>query len=205
MDFSTIVTERRSVKRYDSEHAITDRELEAIFEKVVLSPSSFNIQHWRFVIVRDRERKAELRKAAFGQEQVEAASAAIVVVGKLNAHEDAEQIYASAPQPVREKMVPMIHNFYADSPQMQRDEAVRSASLAAMTFMYAAYDLGYATGPMIGFDPGAVSSLIGLDDQHIPVMLIVIGKQVGEMRPRPYRHPVRDVVRLESLTGPGLE
>jgi nitroreductase len=205
MDFSKIVTERRSVKTYDPQHPITDDELKAIFDKVVLSPSSFNIQHWRFVVVRDPGRKAELRKAAFDQEQVEAASAAIVVVGRLNAHEDADRIYAEAPQPVRERMVPMIHSFYAASPQAQRDEAIRSAALAAMTLMYAAYDHGYATGPMIGFEPAAVAELIGLDEQHIPVMLVVIGKQKGDMRPRAHRHPVTEIVRFETLTGKPLE
>ena len=65
--------------------AITDAELAAIFERVRLTPSSFNLQHWRFVVVRDPARKASLRKAAFNQEQVEMASAAIVVVGKLTA------------------------------------------------------------------------------------------------------------------------
>ena len=87
---------------------------------------------------------------------------------------------------------------------MQRDETVRSASLAAMTLMYTARDMGYATGPMIGFDPQAVSDLIGLDRNHIPVMLIVIGKQIGEIRPRSARLPVSEVVRLETMSGPGL-
>jgi nitroreductase len=205
MEFAEIVTGRRSVKNYDPSHAIHDDELKAIFERVILSPSSFNIQHWRFVVVRDPERKARLREAAWDQEQVEAASAAIVVVGKLDAHKDAPRIFAEAPASVRDRMVGMIDGFYAEKPQLQRDEAIRSASLAAMTLMYAAYEMGYATGPMIGFDPAAVSSLVGLDEHHIPVMLIVIGRKTGDMRPRAYRHPVNEVVRFESLTGPRLD
>jgi nitroreductase len=179
-----IIINRRSVKNFDPAHPITDAELGTLFERVILSPSSFNLQHWRFVVVRDPKRKAALRQTAFNQEQIDKASATIVVVGKLTAHEDAARIYADAPPKVREGMVPMINGFYADKPQAQRDEAIRSASLAAMTLMLAAFEMGYATGPMIGFDPDAVSKLIGLDVNHIPVMLIVIGRQTGDMRPR---------------------
>ncbi len=204
MQFTELVSGRRSVKSYDPNHAVTDDELKALFAKVVLSPSSFNLQHWRFVVVRDPKQKAALRKVAFNQEQVATASAVIVVLGKLTAHEDAARIFDDAPQTVRDSMVPMIHGFYADKVTAQRDEAIRSASLAAMTLMYAAYDMGYATGPMIGFDPKGVAELIGLDQHHVPVMLVVLGKQVGDMRPRSFRFPVSDVVKLETFTGPSL-
>ncbi len=204
MQFAEIVANRRSIKRYDPKHSITDAELKTLFERVILSPSSFNLQHWRFVVIRDKAVKVKLRKATYDQEQVENASATVVVVAKLSAHMDAPRIYADTPTSVREAMVPMIGGFYTDNPQMQRDEAIRSASLAAMTLMYAACDLGYATGPMIGFDPQAVGELIGLDGEHIPVMLVVMGKQVGEVRPRADRLPVAEVVKLESFHGKGL-
>jgi putative NAD(P)H nitroreductase len=204
MHFEEIVTARRSVKNYDPNHTISDAELKAIFDKVVLAPSSFNLQHWRFIVVRDRANKEKLCKAAFDQPQVKAASAAIVVAGKLSAHEDAPRIYAESPQSIRDAMLPMIRGFYAEKPAMQRDEAIRSGALAAMTLMYAAQDAGYATGPMIGFDPDAVGKLVGHDEHHIPVMLVVIGKQTGDIRPRPHRLPVEEVVKFETLGGSGL-
>jgi len=204
MEFAKIVLGRRSVKKYDAAHAISDETLRTLFERVVLSPSSFNLQHWRFVVVRDPAVKRELRKAAYDQEQVETASAAIVVAGKLSAFRDAPRIYAETPQGVRDAMLPMIEGYYANAPVFQRDEAIRSAALAAMTLMYAAYDLGYATGPMIGFDPKAVSEVVGLDGDHIPVMLVVLGKQVGELRPRPFRLTVSEVVKLDSFRASSL-
>ena len=47
-------------------------ELKAIFDKVVLAPSSFNLQHWRFIVVRDQANKEKLCEAAFDQPQVKA-------------------------------------------------------------------------------------------------------------------------------------
>ena len=204
MEFSEVVQGRRAVKKYDPAHRITDDELQAIFSRVALAPSSFNLQHTRFVVVRDPKRKGALRRAAFGQEQVESASAAVVVVGKLTAHEDAAKIYSDAPESVRTSMLPMIRNFYEGKPAMQRDEAVRSAGLSAMTLMLAAYDLGYASGPLIGFDPDEVAKIAGLVDPYVPLMLVVIGKQVGDMRPRPFRHPLSVTVKLEEWNGKGL-
>jgi len=204
MDFAQILAGRRSVKKFNRGHPISDDTLKSIFESVALAPSSFNLQHWRFVVVRDPAVKAKLRKAAFNQEQLETASAAIVVLGKLSAFRDAPRIYAETPQAVRDAMLPMIEGMYSASPALQRDEAIRSASLAAMTLMLAAQNVGYATGPMIGFDPAQVSEVIGLDADHVPVMLVVIGKQVGELRPRPFRLPVQEFVRQDSFAGPAL-
>lgn len=63
---------------------------------------------------------------------------------------------------------------YADE-RMARDEAIRSASLAAMTLMLAAEDRGLASGPMIGFDPEGVKREFGIPDRYVPVMLITVG------------------------------
>jgi len=204
MEFDAVAGARRSVKQFDADHEISDDELRAMFERVVLSPSSFNLQHWRFVVVRDREMKAALCEASWKQEQVAKASAVVVIAGKLDAHRDAARIYADTPQKVQEMLLPMIEGFYEGKAALQRDEAVRSGSLAAMTLMYTAHDMGYASCPMIGFDPKRVWELLGLDDNHVPVMMVVIGKQVGELRGRPSRLPIAEVVRLETADGAGL-
>lgn len=201
MEFSDVVGARRSVKKYDPGHEITDEELKTLFGRVVLSPSSFNMQPWRFVVVRDPERKKSLRGRAMNQAQVEEASAAIVVVGKLDAYDDAEEITADLPADVRDRSVRMIRNFYEGNAQLQRDEAIRSTSLAAMTLMLAARDLGYATGPMIGFDPEAVSKEVGLGEKEIPVMLVVIGKEQSESRPRGHRFGVSRIVNFDRRDG----
>ena len=204
MEFSEIVQRRYSVKSYDPEKTISDAELRELFDEVVLSPSSFNLQHWTFIAVREPDLKKQLREAAWDQAQMEDCSVAILVCGKLNAYKDAPEIYREAPEGIQKKMLPMIQNFYEGKPQAQRDEAIRSASLASMTLMYGATNRGWATGPMIGFDPEAVSKILKLTANLIPVMFVVLGHQKDAPRPRSYRHPVEDVVRLNTLDGPGL-
>jgi len=200
--FAELARERHSVRHYTPGQHISDAELEAIFADVVLSPSSFNLQPWHFVVVRDAARKRELRGLAFGQQQVEDCAAAIVVCGNLQAHADAPRIYTDAPAPMREKFVPMIAAVYTDQPALQREEAVRGGSLAAMSLMYAAKARGWDTGPMIGFDAKKVATLLALDAQTIPVMLIVLGKALNGQQPqRLYRRPLSEVVHYETLHG----
>jgi putative NAD(P)H nitroreductase len=204
MEFLDIVQQRRSVKSYDPEKGISDAELKELFDEVVLSPSAFNLQHWTFIAVKDGAMKKRFREAAWGQPQVEECSVAILVCGKLDAYKDALKIYKETPEAVQQKVVPMVHEFYEGKLQLQRDEAIRGASLAAMSLMYGAANRGWATGPMIGFDPVAVAKLLKLTPNFIPVMIVVLGYQKDAPQPRSYRHPVEEVVRLNTLDGPGL-
>ncbi len=204
MEFPDIVRRRHSVKSFDPDKSISDAELKELFDEVVLSPSSFNLQHWTFIAVKDSALKKKLKEAAWGQSQMEDCSVAVLVCGKLDAYKDAPDIYKDTPGGIQVKMLPKIQNFYEGKPQTQRDEAIRSASLAAMTLMYGATSRGWATCPMIGFDQEAASRLLNLTSNLIPVMFVVLGHQTDESRPRSYRHPVEDVVRLNTLDGPGL-
>ncbi len=205
MDFFELAESRHSVRIYEPGIEINDAELKRIFDAVVLSPSSFNIQHWKFVVVRDQSRKTELRGLSFGQAQVEQAAAVVLVCGRLDAYRDAAQIYGDADTATREKYVPMIEGAYTGQSALQREEAVRSGSLAAMSLMYAAKAAGWDSGPMIGFDGVKVGALLSLDENTIPVMMVVIGKALDGQQPqRGHRRPVEEVVKLESLDGASL-
>lgn len=205
MEFSQLVQARRSVRHYQAGVTIDDTELAAIFDEVVLSPSSFNMQHWQFVVVRDEARKQALRKLSYGQAQVGQCAAAVLVCGRLDAHLDADRIYAGEGQAARDKYVPMIKGVYHDQPTLQREEAIRSGALAAMSLMYAARNRGWDSGPMIGFDAQKVAALLELPAHVSPVMLVVVGKALADsVPPRAYRRPLAEVVHLETMSGPGL-
>ena len=61
MEFSEIVQQRFSVKSYDPEKTISDAELRELFDEVVLSPSSYNLQHWTFIAVKEPVIKKKLK------------------------------------------------------------------------------------------------------------------------------------------------
>ncbi len=140
MEFSETVQQRQSIKSYQPDREISDIELKELMQEVILSPSSFNLQHWKFIAVRDSSIKEKIKDAAWSQEQVGTCSVLLVICGKLDAYQDASEIYQNVSQPVREKLLPLIKSFYDGNEQLQRDEAIRSASLAAMVLMLAAHN-----------------------------------------------------------------
>ncbi|MBC8288582.1 MAG: nitroreductase family protein [Nitrospinae bacterium] len=204
MEFSETVRQRQSIKSYKADKTISDAELKELMQEVVLSPSSFNLQHWTFIAVQDTGIREKIKAAAWGQEQVGTCSVLLVICGKLNAHQDAPEIYQDVDQEIQDQVFPLIDGFYEDKKQFQRDEAIRSSSLAAMTLMLAAQNRGWATVPMIGFDPEAVAKLVNLKPNYIPVMLMAMGFKNEDSRPRGYRRPIEEVVRINTLDGPGL-
>jgi nitroreductase len=184
MDTITAIRERRSVKHYDPNHTMPEAEINALLEMALLSPTSFNIQNWRFVVVTDQAKKEALRAAAWNQAQVSEASITILLCADLNAHVGGERYWRNAPEPVRAMLVPMITPFYENNPQLQRDEAMRSIGIAAQTLMLAAKDMGYDSCPMIGFDPVQVGQIIDLPENHLIGMMLTVGKALKDANAR---------------------
>jgi nitroreductase len=134
----------------------------------LLSPTSFNIQNWRFVVVKNPDLRQQIQAAAWGQAQVTEASLLVVLCADLKAFkQQPERYWRNAPQSVQDMLVPMIVNTYEGNDQLQRDEALRSIGIASQTLMLAAKSMGYDTCPMVGFDPAKVASIINLPSDHV--------------------------------------
>ena len=80
--FLEMIRQRTSVETFDT-RPVDDEMIRALVEDAARTPSSFNIQHWRFVAVRNDEDKERLCRAAFGQEQVRDAAVTFIVLGDL--------------------------------------------------------------------------------------------------------------------------
>ena len=184
METITAIKERRSVKHYDPVHEMNEAEIKTLLELALLSPTSFNMQHWRFVVVTDTEKLAAIQAAAWNQAQVTEASITILLCAKLNAHEDAGRYWVHAPQSVQDILVPMISIFYQNNAQLRRDEAMRSIGIAAQTLMLTAKSMGYDSCPMIGFDPEKVAEIRDLPENHVIGMMLTVGKALKDANVR---------------------
>ncbi|OIQ97522.1 putative NAD(P)H nitroreductase YodC [mine drainage metagenome] len=185
MNVSTAIETRRSIKAYDTEHKMTQAEIDQLLSLAMLSPTAFNIQNWRFVVVTDPVLRHQIRAVSWNQAQVQEASLLIVLTADLNAWaKQPERYWQNAPKAASDILVPMIGHYYANNAQVQRDEAMRSCGMAAMTIMLAAKEMGYDTCAMDGFDFDAVAKLLNLPEDHIPSMFVVVGKAVKEAQPR---------------------
>lgn len=199
MDTLTAIRERRSVKHYDPTHKMTEAEINGLLELALLSPTSFNMQNWRFVVVTDQAKKDALRAVAWNQAQVSEASLTILICADLECYKDGARYWVNAPTAVQDMLVPMIEPFYKDRPDLQRDEAMRSVGIAAQTLMLAAKAMGYDSCPMIGFDPAKVADIIQLPENHVIGMMLTVGKAVKDANVRGGQLPYEDVVFRDSF------
>lgn len=186
---------RRAVKSYQPDFVIPAEDEKKLFEMVRHAPTSFNMQNWRFVVVKDKALRQEICKAAWNQVQVVEASLLVVLCADLKAwNKNPERYWKDAPKPVQDALVPMIKPFYEGREQVQRDEAMRSIGIAAQTLMLSAKDMGYDTCPMIGFDVDAVGKLVNLPNDHVVGLLLTIGKAAKPAYPKGGFLPQSEVV-----------
>ena len=198
MNVIEAIESRRSIKHYDPDHVMPEEDLAKLLELSKLAPSSFNMQNYRFVVVRDPELRGQIRAAAWDQAQVTDASVLVVMCADLTAHEaDPSRYWGHAPQEVQDILGPMLGPFYEGKPQLIRDEAMRSSALGGMTLMLAAKGLGYDSCPMVGFDPEAVAKLINLPDDHAISFMIAVGKTTKPAWPRGER--IADAVVMDRF------
>ena len=200
METKDAIKLRRSVKYYDPSHKLTQNEITELLSLTALSPTAFNIQHWRFVVVKDPELRKEIRKAAWDQAQVTDSSLLIVLCADLKAWEKSPSRYwQNATQEVQDFILPAIDSYYREKDQVQRDEAMRSCGIAAQTVMLTAKSMGYDSCPMDGFDFSAVANLINLPDDHLISMLIAIGKGTTNAAPRAGQLALDEIVIENSF------
>ena len=108
-----------------------------------MAPSSWNLQHWKLLVIDDQAQKEKLLPIAYGQKQIVESSVVIAVLGDLEANKNAQAVFGPAvaggfmPQAVMDTLVAQIEGAY-QYPQVARDEAIRNGSLAAMNLMLAA-------------------------------------------------------------------
>lgn len=194
MDTFDAIETRRSVKKFDPDHEMSDAERDRLLSLTLLSPTSFNIQNWRFLDIRDRGLRQQFREIAWNQAQVTDASMLLLLAADLKSFEkEPERYWKNAPD-VAGFLVPMIVKCYDGQDQLQRDEAMRSTGIASQTIMLAARAMGYDSCPMVGFDFDAAAKLVGLPDDHVISMLIAIGKPLEPARGRGGQLPLDEVV-----------
>jgi nitroreductase len=197
-----LIKSRVSANSYDSTRALSDAEIAELIGLATRAPSAFNAQNWKFIAVRSEESKARLLPLAYNQPKITEAAVTFIVCGSLEPH----QTLAAALKPTLDAKIISDEVFngwigaaqgmYQDQPGFQRDEAMRSGSLAAMTLMLAAQDKGLVSCPMIGFDPVAVAGAFQLGEKDIPVMLVTVGYPGSRNWVQKPRKAVSDVLTL---------
>ncbi|HLD64945.1 MAG TPA: nitroreductase family protein [Pseudomonas sp.] len=196
----SLIESRVSTGRYQADRPLSDADISELVRLATLAPSAYNFQNWKFIAVRSPQAKARLQAAAYGQPQVADASVTFIICGTLAAHKGLAQALLPSveagilDQSTLEGWVAAAQGSHPGNPQLQRDEALRSASLAAMTLMLAAQGMGLSTGAMSGFDAAGVAQAFDLAADEVPVILVTAGYPAAGNWPQKLRRPLHEVL-----------
>jgi nitroreductase len=201
------IARRRAARRFDPDRPLADALLKQILHLATFAPSPFNLQPWRFLLIRSAANRQKLRACAHNLPKVTEAPVMIVVLGYHTPH--------------RSHLVPMIDRMLelgSISPESAAELrsraahtlaripdrslwAMRSAMLAAATLMLAAESLGVASAPIEGFDAQKVKETFGVPEDHTVCCLIALG-YAAEAKPFPGRFGLPEVCYEEHFGQP---
>ena len=162
---------RFSVNKFDTSKKLTDAQFNELMQAVILTPSSFGLQPFKFIVVKNPEIRAKLREAGYGQPKFTDASHLVIFAVEKNIDEALVDKYIASVGKVRGIAVENLKG-YADmikgaisyrTAEQRVEWAARQAYITLGVLVTAAAVGGLDVGPMEGFDPKKFDEILGLD------------------------------------------
>ncbi len=173
---------RRSVRSY-TDQPVTDDEIRDLIELTGRAPSAFNLQPWRFIVVRDQSVKDAVRAAAFNQKQVGEAPVLLAMYADMEdtmAHLE-EIMHPGLDAEKREGTLAMLRNNFGNmTPEARGVWANGQSNIALGYLLLIARSEGFATSPMLGFDAAKVKAILDIPESATVTALIAIGRGADE-------------------------
>ncbi|MBB1486330.1 nitroreductase family protein [Oceanospirillum sediminis] len=190
------IYQRRAVKQFDPDFEISKEDELRLLEATIQAPTAYNIQHWRFLVLRDTEHRAYIRQhLGFNQSQMTDASLLILLTADTLAWQKSpERYWANTNTDTQQLMTGMINDFYSGREWLQRDEAQRSIGMAAQTLMLTAKEQGFDTCPLMGYDIEGVAEEVRLPEGFILGPMIAVGKAIKPAHPKAGQLPLDELV-----------
>lgn len=202
---SQVIRDRRATPHFDST-PVSSEDLEKILRAGLEAPSGYNLQPWRFVVVRDAEQRKRLRTAAHNQEKVEQAPLMIVACG------DSEAWHGE----VRDEVLRISQELGYGNPDHARAKIDKDFSkmsniplwlnrqvmIAFTHMMLMAEALGYDTAPMEGYEEEKVQAALKIPASVRVVALLCIGRRRGDDKPYGGRLPLARTIFGEEWGKP---
>ena len=176
-----VLLDRRATKRFTSE-PVPSEYLDAILLLAAQAPSGYNLQPWRFIVVREEENRKRLQKVAFNQPKIAEAPVVVICLGmKEEWKARADEVFSEGAErgdrgneswePARDGALEFITKL-----QTMPVWVTRHSMIAFTCLMLAAEAYGFDTAPMEGFDPAGVKTEFGVPDEAEVVAMVAIGR-----------------------------
>lgn len=178
------IEERRAARSFSSE-PIPQATLQEILRLGVRSPSGFNLQPWRFVVVREQENREKLQGCAFGQRQVGEAPVVLICCGDRRVFQsqyiesviDLGKEAGAVNEDYANYMRSSIPSFAENAPSFESIEAWtnRHTMLAVAHLMIVAKSFGVDSCPMEGFVTSQVKEAFNIPHEVDICCLLALG------------------------------
>ena len=208
--FLEVVAERRATSAFE-QTPVAEGDLQAILLAGLRAPSSYNLQPWRFVVVRSADGKRRLRAACFNQAKVEEAPVVIAACGDADGWRsgDLDEMLrlgreGGMPESFLEQTRSNVPVYLSQHPNL-RAWLNRQVTLALTTMMWAAESLGLDTAPMEGFDADKLRQALKLPLSYEPVALLAVGHAKGQVKYNGGRFSAGRTVFEEEFPRPFLK
>ncbi|MBY0313625.1 MAG: NAD(P)H-dependent oxidoreductase [Phycisphaerales bacterium] len=197
---------RAAIKTFDAQKKIPAAAFAALEQSMVLAPSSFGLQPWKFVVVNDPTLRTRIRESAWNQSQVTDASHLVVFAARSTITGDDVERHMRRITEVRgvtreslNGYAGMINGFVAGSTRMPLDQwNARQVYIALGFFMLAAANMGVDTCPMEGFDPAKVDAILGLPATgYNAVVMVAAGYRSADdpySKQKKVRYPAEQII-----------
>ncbi len=177
-DILTRLHWRYATKKFDPVRKIPQDEWEILEKSLVLSPSSFGFEPWKFLVVTNPEIRTKLVAASWNQSQVADASHLLVLAAKQGMNvSDVEALIERTTEirktssTVLEGYKSMLSKFISSHTALD-EWAIRQVYIALGQFLVTAAFLGIDTCPMEGFNPDRVDEILGLKNSEYTAVLL---------------------------------
>lgn len=196
---------RHACKKFDPARKIAPGDLDTILEAAVLSPSSFGMEAWKFLVLQSPDIRQKLRPACWDQAQVTDSSHVIAILARPSlVAPDSGYVKKSftrrgLPEDATRAYIEK-YRWYMDTEVFSRMSlyawCCKQCYIALAGIMTTAASLGIDSCPMEGFEKDRVESILEIDTQETEVaVLVALGYRAGDQPPR-QRHPKEMLVEI---------
>ncbi len=194
---------RFACKKFDATRDIDEVTLNDMLDSARLSPSSYGLQGWKFIVVKRNEGlRQKLLPVCFNQPQITEASALVFLCARTDGDAVLHQYmdkYAADMGKTREDTKPFEEMVQGTMNSLPADQQIgwlqRQVYLPCMTLMLAAAEKEIDSCPMEGFDPDGVHQVLELPENLKPTVLVSLGYRNMEQPPKS-RFDLEDVVEI---------
>ena len=171
---------RYATKQFDASKTIPAEIWSALEEALVLTPSSYGMQPWKFIVVTDPAIRERLVPISWGQRQPAQCSHHVVFAAKTKVTEADVEHYLDRIVTVRggsreatAGLKKMLVSDVISGPRsaIAEEWATRQAYIALGNFMTCAALLGIDTCPMEGIEPAKYDEVLGLRNQGLSTVV----------------------------------